>query len=121
MDKAFRNCLNAEKNRLFISETMVKYIDVLLRRPTRRGSNPIILETGSNDTEISNEALENIVDLLVYVEDKDIFQRWYWRMLARRLVSSTFIGIHTEYEMINRLKVELKYFIAGYYGARFYQ
>lgn len=45
--------------------------------------------------------------LFKYVEEKDIFQKFYSRMLAKRLIYSTSSSEELEMNMINKLKVML--------------
>ena len=40
-----------------------------------------------------------------YVEDKDMFQRFYSRMLSRRLVQGLSLSMEAEESMIQKLKV----------------
>jgi len=42
---------------------------------------------------------------LEYVDDKDIFQKFYSRMLAKRFIYNTSSSEETEGNMISRLKV----------------
>ncbi len=42
--------------------------------------------------------------LFKYVEDKDVFQKFYSQMLAKRLVNQTSASDDSESSMINKLK-----------------
>jgi len=42
-----------------------------------------------------------------YIEDKDVFQKFYTRMLARRLVQQNSASDDAEASMISKLKVNL--------------
>ncbi|VDM02171.1 unnamed protein product [Schistocephalus solidus] len=44
------------------------------------------------------------MDIFKYMEDKDVFQKFYSNMLARRLVNGLSISDDTEVSMISRLK-----------------
>lgn len=46
------------------------------------------------------------ITLFKYVDDKDVFQKFYSRMLAKRLIYGTSASEELEAEMINRLKVK---------------
>lgn len=52
--------------------------------------------------------LENLLDQIMvvfkYIDDKDVFQRYYSRFLARRLVGSTSASEYAEESMISKLK-----------------
>jgi cullin 1 len=39
-----------------------------------------------------------------YIEDKDVFQKFYWRMLSQRLIGGTSISDEAEASMITKLK-----------------
>ena len=42
-----------------------------------------------------------------YIEDKDVFQKFYSRMLAKRLVNQTSASDDAEANMISKLKVRV--------------
>lgn len=46
-----------------------------------------------------------------YVEDKDMFQRFYSRMLSRRLVQGLSLSMEAEESMIQKLKVNSSHWI----------
>ncbi|KAH6634455.1 Cullin [Chaetomium sp. MPI-SDFR-AT-0129] len=74
-------------------ELLAKYTDVLLRKSS----------TGVEDTELEN-TLVQIMTVFKYIEDKDVFQKFYSRMLARRLVHSNSSSDDAETSMISKLK-----------------
>jgi cullin 1 len=47
-----------------------------------------------------------------YIEDKDVFQKFYSRMLAKRLVNQTSASDDAEANMISKLKV--RYFLYAF-------
>ena len=47
-----------------------------------------------------------------YVEDKDVFQKFYSRMLAKRLVQQNSASDDAEASMISKLKVHLQFLAA---------
>lgn len=51
------------------------------------------------------------ITLFKYVDDKDVFQKFYSRMLAKRLIYGTSASEELEAEMINRLKVKKEWMI----------
>lgn len=73
-------------------ELLAKYTDVLLRK------------SGSSIEEADLErTLSQIMIVFCYIEDKDVFQKFYSRMLARRLVHSN-SSDDAETSMISKLK-----------------
>ncbi|KAJ4294759.1 ubiquitin ligase (cullin) of SCF [Collariella sp. IMI 366227] len=74
-------------------ELLAKYTDVLLRKSS----------TGVEDAELEN-TLVKIMTVFKYIEDKDVFQKFYSRMLARRLVHSNSSSDDAETSMISKLK-----------------
>ncbi|KAK4240370.1 Cullin [Achaetomium macrosporum] len=74
-------------------ELLAKYTDVLLRKST----------TGTEETDLEG-TLVQIMTVFKYIEDKDVFQKFYSRMLARRLVHSNSSSDDAETSMISKLK-----------------
>ncbi|KAK1752069.1 Cullin-1 [Echria macrotheca] len=74
-------------------ELLAKYTDILLRKSS----------TGVEETELEN-TLAQIMTVFKYIEDKDVFQKFYSRMLARRLVHSNSSSDDAETSMISKLK-----------------
>jgi len=74
-------------------ELLAKYTDILLRKSS----------TGVEETELEN-TLTQIMTVFKYIEDKDVFQKFYSRMLARRLVHSNSSSDDAETSMISKLK-----------------
>lgn len=74
-------------------ELLAKYTDILLRKST----------TGVEEAELEN-TLSQIMTVFKYIEDKDVFQKFYSRMLARRLVHSNSSSDDAETSMISKLK-----------------
>ncbi|KAL2874146.1 ubiquitin ligase (cullin) of SCF [Colletotrichum sp. CLE4] len=74
-------------------ELLAKYTDVLLRKSS----------TGIEEGELEN-TLTQIMTVFKYIEDKDVFQKFYSRMLARRLVHSNSSSDDAETSMISKLK-----------------
>jgi cullin 1 len=74
-------------------ELLAKYTDVLLRKSS----------TGIEEVELE-ATLTQIMTVFKYIEDKDVFQKFYSRMLARRLVHSNSSSDDAETSMISKLK-----------------
>ncbi|TIA90432.1 hypothetical protein E3P99_01575 [Wallemia hederae] len=65
-----------------------------------------LLKKGNKQTEEAEleHALNQVMTLFKYIEDKDVFQKFYTKMLAKRLVSSTSASDDGESSMIGKLK-----------------
>jgi hypothetical protein len=101
MDKAFRVLLNSAVNPAAHSpELLAKYSDNVLRNN--------IKGQALSELEVDEE-LTKILTLFKYLDDKDIFQRFYSRMLARRLIQSTSASDEAEETMLARLKAACGY------------
>ncbi|KAI1007190.1 Cullin-1 [Podosphaera aphanis] len=74
-------------------ELLAKYSDTLLKKSASGG------EEGDIET-----SLNQIMTVFKYIEDKDVFQKFYSRMLARRLVHTSSSSDDAETSMISKLK-----------------
>jgi len=74
-------------------ELLAKYCDALLKKSSK---NP-------EDAELE-ETLNQIMTVFKYIEDKDVFQKFYSKMLAKRLVQSMSASDDAEASMISKLK-----------------
>ncbi|KAG6000568.1 hypothetical protein E4U54_001369 [Claviceps lovelessii] len=74
-------------------ELLAKYTDVLLRKSS----------TSIEEADLER-TLTQIMTVFKYIEDKDVFQKFYSRMLARRLVHSNSSSDDAETSMISKLK-----------------
>lgn len=74
-------------------EVLARYFDTLLRK-----SNKSLTETEIDDK------LKSAIDIFKYINDKDVFQKFYSKMLAKRLIYSLFVSLDLEETMINKLK-----------------
>lgn len=119
VDKAFRTIINdSSGNNLPANgpETLARYCDMMMKKnagkkeatsaaggPTKRKGlkKPIVADMDEGDQE---ERLMKMVTLFKYVEDKDVFQKFYSRMLAKRLIYGASSSEELEINMINRLK-----------------
>jgi hypothetical protein len=78
-------------------ELLAKYADILLKKG------------GSKQTAVSDETemehkLKQLITIFKYVDDKDVFQKFYSRMMAKRLILSTSVSEDAEKFMVNQLK-----------------
>ncbi|XP_019851014.1 PREDICTED: cullin-1 isoform X2 [Amphimedon queenslandica] len=74
-------------------ELLARHCDALLKKSAK---NP-------DEAEL-DEALQNVMILFRYVEDKDVFQKFYSKMLAKRLVQQISASDDAEASMISKLK-----------------
>jgi cullin 3 len=61
---------------------------------------------GKTESEI-DAVLEKAIVLLRYVQDKDLFERYYKKHLCRRLLMNKSISNEVEKQMISKMKIEL--------------
>ena len=74
-------------------ELLAKYTDALLKK------------SGKSAEEADLEAsLTQVMTVFKYIEDKDVFQKFYSRMLAKRLVHASSASEDAETSMISKLK-----------------
>lgn len=73
---------------------VAKYCDSLLKK------------SKSTESEIDSK-LTNSITIFKYIEDKDVYQKFYSRMLAKRLIHELSQSMDAEEAMINRLKVRV--------------
>lgn len=71
------------------------YIDLLLKKGLK----------GRTDEEIE-DALESIMGIFRFLDEKDVFDRYYKQHLAKRLLSGKSIGEEIETSMISKFKLE---------------
>ncbi|KAF7995688.1 hypothetical protein HCN44_006795 [Aphidius gifuensis] len=74
-------------------ELLAKYCDSLLKKSAK----------GISEIEIEDKLTKSIT-VFKYVDDKDIFQKFYARMLAKRLIHQQSQSMDAEEAMIDRLK-----------------
>lgn len=74
-------------------ELLARYCDLLLKKNTK---NP-------EDAELE-DTLSQVMIVFTYIEDKDVFQKFYSKWLARRLVQQTSASDDAESTMITKLK-----------------
>ncbi|XP_077979355.1 cullin-2-like [Glandiceps talaboti] len=74
-------------------ELIAKYCDSLLKKSSK----------GISESEVDDKLSQSII-VFKYIDDKDIFQKFYSRMLAKRLIHGLSMSMDAEEGMINRLK-----------------
>jgi cullin 1 len=74
-------------------ELLARYCDALLKKSAK---NP--------DESEMEEALQAVMTIFKYIEDKDVFQKFYSKWLAKRLVHQTSASDDAEASMISKLK-----------------
>lgn len=71
-----------------------RYCDSLLKKSTK----------GLNESEVDDKLAQSIT-IFKYIDDKDVFQKFYSRHLAKRLIQQQSHSMDSEEAMINKLKV----------------
>jgi len=79
-------------------EWLAKYCDSLLKKSTKN----------LPDGEIEDR-LTNVITIFKYLDDKDIFQKFYSKLLAKRLIHGMSISMDAEEGMITKLKLSCGY------------
>jgi len=89
-----KNCVTETANNSGKSpELLAKYCDTLLKKSPR---NP-------EDEELE-QILNSIMVIFKYISEKDVFQKFYSKMLAKRLIANTSVSHDLEGTMISKLK-----------------
>lgn len=90
------------------AEYLAKYCDVLLKKSTSK-------KMSLNESEIEEKLIDAII-LFRHIDDKDIFQRIYAKMLSCRLIYSLSVSNDLEERMVSLLKETCGYeFTSKYY------
>ena len=101
-------------------EMIAKYVDMLLRggakaipmQLSRKASKPAVAEAEEDnedavfdeDTEVNNQ-LDQVLDLFRFVHGKAVFEAFYKKDLARRLLMGRSASADAERSMLSRLKI----------------
>ncbi|KAI1288072.1 Cullin-2 [Halotydeus destructor] len=96
LDKACAAVINHRRNSKLpcrSPELLARYCDSLLKKTAR----------GFSESEIDDKLAQSIT-VFKYIDDKDVFQKFYAKMLAKRLIHSQSISMDSEESMINKLK-----------------
>ncbi|KAI8854533.1 Cullin family-domain-containing protein [Chytridium lagenaria] len=89
IDKGFRTIINANP-----PSSLGKYCDWLLKKSSKS-------QWSESDIE---SRLSRVLILFNYVDDKDVYQKFYSRLLAKRLIFASSVSDEAESNMITRLK-----------------
>ncbi|KAK1835111.1 Cullin-4B [Podospora conica] len=116
--EAFGSFINKDKT-VKVGEMLAKYIDMLLRGGLKTLPKTLLSDTRERaDAEMSGVAstadedaeldrqLDNGVELFRFVEGKDVFEEFYKRDLARRLLMGRSASQDAERSMLTKLKSE---------------
>nr|CDJ94838.1 Cullin and Cullin protein domain containing protein [Haemonchus contortus] len=95
LDKALQSVVNVKEGSgpPRASERLARYTDNLLRKSAK----------GMSELEVDQQLSKAIV-IFRYIEDKDVFQKYYSKMLASRLIMGFSVAMDAEEAMINKLK-----------------
>ncbi|KAJ8609728.1 hypothetical protein MRB53_038965 [Persea americana] len=97
LDNACREYVNrnkvCDKNSARSPELLAKHSDNVLKRSTK-----------SSEEDDMEKSLIEVMTIFKYIEDKDVFQKFYSRSLAKRLVHGTSASGDSEVSMISKLK-----------------
>lgn len=97
LDKACRDFVNRNKatgtSTSKSPELLAKHTDALLKKSNKSSAESSL-----------EEALSDVMVVFKYIEDKDVFQKFYSKMLAKRLVNFASASDDAEANMISRLK-----------------
>ncbi|KAG2185928.1 hypothetical protein INT43_002366 [Umbelopsis isabellina] len=118
VDKAFRTIVNDTTiNRPANGpEILARYCDMMLKRGAGKKEVAAASATGASgkssrrratvgaDDSDPTESLVRMITLFKYIDDKDVFQKFYARLLAKRLIHGTSVSEEAEATMISRLK-----------------
>lgn len=94
LDKACASVINSrfyEKQPCRSAELVARYCDSLLKK------------SKTTESEIDSKITKSIT-IFKYIEDKDVYQKFYSRMLAKRLIHDQSQSMDAEEMMINKLK-----------------
>ncbi|XP_053593225.1 cullin-1-like [Microplitis demolitor] len=104
LDKACGKFINdnavtqAAKSSSKSPELLAKYCDALLKKTSK-----------NVDEADMEDALVRVVTVFNYIEDKDVFQKFYSRLLAKRLVNQMSASDDAEASMISKMKAASGY------------
>lgn len=91
--KSFQNFINKRHNKP--AELVARFIDGLLRR-----------KGGSSGEGGLEETLDRLLVLFRFIQGKDVFEAFYQKDLARRLLLGKLSSLETEQYLVRLLKVE---------------
>ncbi|CAG8443676.1 9696_t:CDS:10 [Ambispora gerdemannii] len=96
VDKAFRTIVNDPSTNpaAHSPEVLARYCDVLLKKNQKSGISEQDIE----------DKMNSMIILFKYIDDKDVYQKFYSRLLAKRLIYGSSVSNDAEENMISRLK-----------------
>lgn len=89
------------------AEMVAKYVDGLLRDGTKRA---VVGTQGDDDARLAH-ALEQVLDLFRFIQGKDVFEAFYKKDLARRLLMDRSASGDAERSMLAKLKTGSYYIL----------
>jgi len=99
-DKIFTKSLNqAFEHFINLNPRSPEYISLFIDEKMCRGL------SGASDEEV-DQIVEKVMDIFRYVQEKDIFEKYYKQHLARRLLLGKSVSDDAELNVIQRLKME---------------
>ncbi|KAK9837407.1 hypothetical protein WJX81_000098 [Elliptochloris bilobata] len=102
-EKAFQNVLNtAFEHFINLSSRAPEYISLFMDDKLRKG-----LKTASEDD--MEAVLDRVMMLFRYLQEKDVFEKYYKQHLAKRLLSSRTVSDDAERSLLVKLKTECGY------------
>lgn len=93
LNQAFRTIINDSTTGYNASEILSKLCDILLKK----GSKVDVTET--------EEKINDIMILFKYIDDKDLFQKYYSSALSKRLIFESSLSDDLETMTLTKLKV----------------
>ncbi|KAF3908568.1 Cullin-4A [Orbilia brochopaga] len=98
------------KNNAKPSEMIAKYMDLLLKEgikaiPQSTGEGESMMGMGDEDTLLGYQ-LDQVLDLFRFIHGKDVFEAFYKKDLARRLLLGRSASADAEKAMLSKLKME---------------
>jgi len=102
-DKNFRNELNKSFEAFInLNQRSPEYISLFIDDKLRKGLK------GMSDTEVET-VLDKVMALFRYLQEKDVFEKYYKQHLAKRLLSGRTVSDDAERSMLVKLKTECGY------------
>lgn len=101
LDEAFTDVVNYRENNKTpcrSPEILARFFDNLLKKSSK-----------CHQEAEMEDFMNKAIDIFKYITDKDVFQKFYSKMLAKRLIYSQYISLDAEETMINKLKAACGY------------
>lgn len=105
-DKTFRNVLNqAFEQFINLNARSPEYISLFIDDKLRKGVKGV---KGLSDSDVEG-VLDKVMSLFGYLQEKDVFEKYYKQHLAKRLLSGRTTSDDAERNMLVKLKTECGY------------